>query len=238
MFFESLLIAAILLLLITSGAFAVYYKRIKKLHEEYEKARNVVSDVIVSFNKQLDRQEKRFAAVDQKADALTSETEKVATSVEGYHRRSIDLANKLDAVSNAEQKMAVQIEEVAQKVDKVDEAQNEISRKLKEIEKVKHEGAATTQKASIEAAIPIRKERALAPLTETELDVLEILAEEGRMTAPGIRERVKLTREHTSRLMKKLYNDGYLERDTRKMPYFYSIKEEMLKILKKRATKS
>lgn len=238
MYFESLLIAAILLLLVSSGAFVIYYKRIKKVHEEYEKARNVVSDVIISFNKQLERQEKRFATVDQKTDILTSETEKVARRIEGYNRRSINLANKLEAVSNAEKKMAVQIDIMTRKVDEVGKVQKEISQNLKEIEKVKHEVAAMVPKASIEAAIPIRKERALAPLTETELDVLEILAEEGTLTAPEIRERVKLTREHTSRLMKKLYDDGYLERDTRKMPYVYSIKEEMLKILKKKAAKA
>ena len=74
----------------------------------------------------------------------------------------------------------------------------------------------------------------MAPLTETELTVLEIIAKEGVQTAPEIRDRVTLTREHTARLMKKLYGDGYLERDTRKMPYTYSLKKEMEKILKKR----
>jgi len=63
--------------------------------------------------------------------------------------------------------------------------------------------------------------------------VLEILAAEGRKTAPEIRERVELTREHTARLMKKLYEEGYLERDVQKIPYAYSIKKEMQKILKK-----
>jgi hypothetical protein len=37
--------------------------------------------------------------------------------------------------------------------------------------------------------------------------------------------------------MKKLYEDGYLERDTRKLPYVYSIKEEMLRILRRRVAK-
>ena len=93
-------------------------------------------------------------------------------------------------------------------------------------------------KAKIETVIPIRKEKALAPLTETELSVLNILATEGAKTAPEIRDRIKLTREHTARLMKKLYEAGYLERDTRKMPYAYRIKKEMLRILKKTEAKA
>lgn len=238
MYLDLLLITTTFLLLLTSGAFIIYYRRIRKVKDEYGKARNVVNDIITSFNKQLERQEERLAAVAQKTEILFSETEKVARRIEGYARRSIEFANKLKAVSDTEKNMAIQIEEMTKKVDKMDETQKGISQKLKEIEKIKRKVVATPSKASIETAIPIKKERALAPLTETELVVLEILAEEGRMTAPEIRERVKLTREHTSRLMKKLYEDGYLERDTRKMPYIYSIKEEMLKILKKRAAKT
>jgi tRNA G46 methylase TrmB len=49
---------------------------------------------------------------------------------------------------------------------------------------------------------------------------------------------IKLTREHTARLMKKLYQGGYLERRTDKAPYAYRVKEEMLKILKKSETKA
>ena len=97
------------------------------------------------------------------------------------------------------------------------------------VEKIKQE--VHVPEVKIEAAIPIRKESALAPLTETELMVLETIGKEGEKTAPEIREKIGLTREHTARLMKKLYKDGYLERDTHKMPYVYRLKEEMKKIL-------
>ncbi len=225
------------MLLLSSSAFSMYYKRIKKVKKEYEKARAVVSDVIISFDKQFEKQEKNLADVNQKTDMLNSKTENAVRRMEEYDRTSTNLVNKLEAVSNVENEMAVKVEEMTKRVDKVDNAQKEILEKLKEIEKVKYEAPAAMPRTSIEAAIPIKKERALAPLTETELSVLEILAQIDRMTAPEIRQRVELTREHTSRLMKKLYDDGYLERDTRKMPYIYSIKEEMLKLLKKRTAK-
>jgi predicted transcriptional regulator len=70
-------------------------------------------------------------------------------------------------------------------------------------------------------------------LTETEVSVLEMLTSEGPKTAPEIKERVKLSREHTARLMKKLYEDGYLERDSSKIPFKYSVKKEMEKLLRK-----
>lgn len=242
MYLDLLLIVTILLLSVTSGAFFFYYRRIRRVKEEYEKARNVVEDVVTSFNSQLERQQGRLAGVAQRTEMLTSEAAKVAARSEEYHRRSQELENGLESVSstvsNTEKNLVVQIQKLTKRVDEFGETQLEMSRKLEEIEKFEHEPVATVEKASIEAVIPIRKEKALAPLNETELGVLEMLAEEGRMTAPQIREKVKLTREHTSRLMKKLYEAGYLERDTRKMPYVYSIKEEMLRILRKRAVKT
>ena len=50
----------------------------------------------------------------------------------------------------------------------------------------------------------------MAALTDTEITVLEMLSKEGPKTAPEIKERVQLSREHTARLMKKLYEEGYL----------------------------
>jgi DNA-binding MarR family transcriptional regulator len=73
----------------------------------------------------------------------------------------------------------------------------------------------------------------MAALTETEITVLEMLATEGSKTAPEIKDRVRLSREHTARLMKKLYEEGYLERETGKIPFRYSVKKEMEKFLKK-----
>ena len=84
-----------------------------------------------------------------------------------------------------------------------------------------------------EPVIPIKRDKAMAALTDTEIVVLEMLSSEGPKTAPEIKEQVKLSREHTARLMKKLYEEGYLEREIGKIPFRYSIKKEMEKLLKK-----
>jgi chromosome segregation ATPase len=81
--------------------------------------------------------------------------------------------------------------------------------------------------------VPIKRDKALYSLTNTEVAVLEMLSSEGAKTAPEIKERVSLSREHTARLMKKLYEDGYLEREIGKIPFKYTVKKEMEKILKK-----
>ena len=73
----------------------------------------------------------------------------------------------------------------------------------------------------------------MAALTDTEVTVLEVLSAEGLKTAPEIKDRIRLSREHTARLMKKLYEKGYLEREAGKIPFRYSVKKEMEKFLKK-----
>jgi len=234
--FDFLLIVVAALLLVTMGASALYYKRIRRVREEYEEAKNTVGDVIISFNRQFRRQEDGLHAVTRKIEIVSSENEKVARKVEEYDKRLVTLANTIEDVPAIEQELSTQIEEMNKKVNDIKAAQDNINQRITEVEKIKYK--VQVPEAKIEAAIPIKKEKALAPLTETELTVLETFAKEGEKTAPEIREKIKLTREHTARLMKKLYEDGYLERDTHKMPYTYRLKEEMQKILKRREAKA
>ena len=46
------------------------------------------------------------------------------------------------------------------------------------------------------------------------------------MTSRDIQITLKRSREHTSRLMKKLFEDGYVQRNTESKPYTYSITEK------------
>jgi len=233
---DLLLIVVIALLLVTMGASALYYRRIRRVRKEYEEAKNTVGDVIMSFDRQFRRQDDGLSAVTHKIEVISSESEKVARKVEEYDKRLADLANITEDVPAIKQKLSAQIEEMTKKVDDIKAEQDKMMQRIVEVEKLKHK--AQVPEAKIEAAIPIKKEKALAPLTETELVVLETIAREGEKTAPEIREKIGLTREHTARLMKKLYEGGYLERATHKMPYTYRLKEEMQKILKKREAKA
>lgn len=219
------LIAMILLLLASIGVAILYYRRIKRAHKMYDEAKNAVGDIVVSFNRQLQRQEDKLGAVAYKTEVSLSRSEGVVNKVKAYDKQLSDLAVKVEDGSGIEKRVSAQIEDVRKKVEDVIVKQKQFMKKTAEAPEV--------SEAEIKAVIPIKREKALAQLTETELSVLEILAAEGKKTAPEIRDRIKLTREHTARLMKKLYEKGYLEREAGKMPYAYSIKEEMRRILRK-----
>ena len=224
------------LLLVTILTLFLYYRRLRALRQEYEKARGVVQDVVVSFDSQFRRQENVVNFVAQKIEKTSIENKKVAKKLEEYKGQLSNLAKLIGEGPQIEEKFSGQLKKMYSEVENMKTAQDRVMQRVVEIEKLRQEGYIPEVK--IEAAIPIRKEEALAPLTETELFILETVSKEDEKTAPEIREKVGLTREHTARLMKKLYKDGYLERDTHKMPYVYRLKEEMQKILKRREAKA
>ncbi|MFQ6080120.1 MAG: MarR family transcriptional regulator [Candidatus Bathyarchaeia archaeon] len=235
--YDSLLMVTLLLLLATIVAAVYYHGRIKRAHEEYEKAKDVVEDIVISFNRQVQRQEDRLSLIAYKTEAVSSKLEKIEKKARGQARQLADVTSKVGVLSKVNQKIATQIKRMSKRFEDAIATQERIMKKIEEMEKAEY-GVPAMPEAKVEAVIPIKREKALAPLTETELSVLNILATEGTKTAPEIRDSIKLTREHTARLMKKLYEAGYLERDTRKIPYAYRVKKEMLRILKKTEAKA
>ena len=229
---EFMLVVTSVLLFGTVLALFLYYRRILALRQEYDRAKGVVDDIVVGVDSEFRRQKERVLFVAQKIENISLENKKVTEKVDEYDGRLTDLTRLMADVPHNEEKVSGQLKEIRNEVEGIKDAQDRVMKKLVEIEKIKQR--APVPEVKIEAAIPIRKEKALEPLTETELMVLETIGREGEKTAPEIREKIGLTREHTARLMKKLYKDGYMERDTHKMPYMYRLKEEMEKILKKR----
>jgi DNA-binding MarR family transcriptional regulator len=236
MVLDFLLVITSVLLFGTISALFIYYNRIKMLHQEYDKARGIVEDIVIGVNSQFQRQKDIVLIMAQKVEAKSAENKKVVKKIDEYERQLTDFIRIMKRIPQIEEKLSGQIKEMKSEINNIEETQNKAIKKLVEFEKVKQDGYVS--EANIEAAIPIKKEQALAPLTETELMVLETIGKEGENTAPEIKEKIGLTREHTARLMKKLYKDGYLERNTHKMPYIYQLKEEMQKILKRREAKT
>lgn len=72
---------------------------------------------------------------------------------------------------------------------------------------------------------------ALATLTPTERRTLEILAREGPKAAPDLGHRMRKSREHMARLMKKLYLDGYVDRESNHAPFRYKLNSKIGSVL-------
>jgi chromosome segregation ATPase len=221
-----------ILLVATIGAAVQYYRIVRRARKEYEKAKSALEDVVLSFDRQLEREAGKSEATAYKLEAMASKAEGNTRRLDSFEKSVRAVESKLESALQLEDKQSTIVEEFNRKSEELVSSQSTLTNRISVIEE-KLKQALAIPESSIQSAIPIKRDKALAPLTETELSVLEMLASEGSRTSPEIKDRVKLSREHTARLMKKLYEDGYLERDTGKIPFSYSVKKEMGAILKK-----
>jgi hypothetical protein len=273
-------IGSLLAILLASTAYAVteYIKQLRKAQKEYEKAKDSVEDIVLSFNRELRREADKIENISYRVDVASSKAEVGTKKAELVEKRvepienginemtnqvtniksmidtissnnektlgiisSLDLKTKLDDLKTSKERIV----EINTKIQNVELSHEEVKTKIAELEEkiqkllaVPEGGIEEVTSTSVLPVMPLRRDKAMASLTETEISVLEFLAAEGPKTAPEIKEKVHLSREHTARLMKKLYEEGYLERETGKLPFKYSVKKEMENLLKKQVTPS
>ena len=198
---------------------------------------------MLSFNRQLKRESERLEVVAFKVEGNSAHTDANQKKIEGVEKRIEPLQQQISALSQVKPDTT----EITTHITTILSGLTDLSTKIKDIESTQEtlkiqvanfneqiqKVTTAPPEVKVEPVIPIRRDKAMAALTDTEISVLEMLSTEGPKTAPEIKERVHLSREHTARLMKKLYEEGYLEREVGKIPFSYSLKKEMEKLLKK-----
>jgi predicted transcriptional regulator len=229
---ELVLVLAGFLAAATIVVAAEYYKQLRKARKEYEKAKAAVDHIVLSFNRQFKREDEKLEAIAYKVEASASRSTNSRDNMEDMGKRLTVLETKSTTDSSKMDGTISRLDVIEKGVRDLVASQEAVTSKITVIEQQRKELPEIAE-VGLEAVIPIRRDKAMSQLTDTEISVLETLVSEGSKTAPEIRERVKLSREHTARLMKKLYEEGYLERETGKIPFKYSVKKEMEKLLKK-----
>jgi chromosome segregation ATPase len=242
----SVLLAA--LLSATVYAAYEYYRQLQRAQKEYVKAKGMVEDMVLSFNRDLQREADRIQSVSYKVEINSSKADAGLRKAESIEDRMTPLETQIGQldtqinkitdtigsisevnVKTLEKLSNVDVEAINTKLQDIDTSQEALKGKIAGLEE-QIQKLSTIPEAKAEAplpVVPIKRDKAMASLTETEIAVLEFLSSEGPKTAPEIKEKVQLSREHTARLMKKLYEEGYLERETGKLPFKYSVKKDM-----------
>jgi len=126
-----------------------------------------------------------------------------AERLEYYEKQLIDMKIRLDAL---------EIQGIEQKVEDPNLELKQILEKLIKDEVMPKKIISTPNIPNIEYTSPI--------------DYVLHLITDKAMTSRDIQITLKKSREHTSRLMKKLFEDGYVQRNTESNPYTYSITEK------------
>ena len=210
----------------------VYYRRLRQAQSEYERARSAVEDIVLSFNRQFKRENEKLESIAYKVESLTSKSDNSLFMAAEVTKKMEAVEAKANLDNQGLSQITGRISDLDMRLRDAMTSQEALTARVASLEQQPKQPVIGAE-VSLEGVIPIRREKALSQLTDTEVSVLEMLATEGPKTAPEIKDRVKLSREHTARLMKRLYEEGYLERETGKIPFKYSVKKEMEKLLKK-----
>lgn len=141
-----------------------------------------------------------------------------AELLEYYERQLIDMKIRLDAIElqGLEPKTQDPNIELKQFLEKLVKNQEEKTINEPQIQPVEMK-----QEPKIVENMP-----GIDPNDITE-HVLHLITDKS-MTSRDIQRALKRSREHTSRMMKKLFEDGLVERNTKTKPYTYSITEKGL----------
>jgi DNA-binding MarR family transcriptional regulator len=182
----------------------------------------------------------RVGTVEDGLKSISSEIAKLKVSIDRSQLSDLVLLERLQKAEGLVRESLNWIKQAA-----------EISRQVEEVPAMKEapvgasESSAGPVRVEVEEAVLSR--RVLAPVRElgtlpsittpTELQVLTLLANEGPKSAPEIGQVVGRSREHTARLMKKLYEEGYIRRDQTRIPFRYSLVERVKQAFKKHETK-
>ena len=197
------------LFIVTLVASYIYYQRIKMAQGEYEDSKDAVRNITFGFSRQVKRMESDL-------DRLERDT------LQAKYMANEALTNRQD---NSEATLAG-LEKVKELSNRVDNIESSIETMKKDLNKLATQPR-IIQPTQVDAPIPVQGNDILAGLTETELEVLKMIVDTGEGTVPEIKEIIGKTREHTARLLKKLYDKGFIDRNTSSMPYRYSIRKEI-----------
>ena len=229
---EVLLTLIGILLAATIGASVEYYRQIRKAKKEYEKAKEAVEDIVLSFNRELQREADKIEIMAYRVEGSTSRADAGLKRVESIEKKVAPFESQIKAIAENIADTLARVTKVDEKMSDIEVSHETLKAKISGVEEQVQKFFLVPEGKS-EPVIPIKRDKAMAALTDTEVVVLEMLSMEGAKTAPEIKDRVHLSREHTARLMKKLYEEGYVERETGKIPFKYNVKKEMAKLLKK-----
>jgi len=167
-------------------------------------------------------------------DALTariqrseSATRKLRTEMETVTRRNESLESAQFDLRRSHLQLLTQVQEVLENDKKLVVALEQLKAKFSTFQQKKLEVPSGSLPKRENLRPSVTERDVLAAVTPTEREVLEILRIEGPKAAPELGKRLNKSREHASRLMKKLYMEGYVDREANHAPFRYKLNESL-----------
>jgi archaellum component FlaC len=196
---------------------------------------------VLSFNRELKREADKLDLITFKVERNSAKADSSLKKIDNVEKRIKPFEEQIGAFTQTVSQTLSQndtnilsgLSGLELKIKDIEATQENLRSKIMSFEEQIQKITVVPPEIRNEPVIILKRDKAMASLTDTEIEVLEMLSKEGAKTAPEIKEIVHLSREHTARLMKKLYEEGYLEREAGKIPFKYSIKKEMMNLMQK-----
>jgi len=221
-----LLIPSLIFIIIIIILTYKYYNKILDAQKEYAVAKQLVSNIVLTFRKRVNEQNTKVDNILYDIEELQSSIEK-RRKQETYFQDNInDIIKSMTSVFIINKKLVDNFIVMNTKIDKLKTTDKTLYDTL---ELFKKEQKELLQKPILK--LPSDQRKSFVKLTRTEIQIIQILLSEGAKTAPKIMDEINKTREHTSRLMKKLWQEGYIERDTNSIPFIYRQTKQLKKII-------
>ena len=191
----------------------IVYQRVVMAQEEYEDSKDAVRNISSGFTRQVKRMESELDRIESEALQAKYMANEAMNSGQGTGDATLKGLEKVKELS-----------------DRVDTIETSIESMRGDLQKIASQPR-IVQQVPVTAPIPVEGDNILQQITGTELEVLKMIVDLGEGTVPEIKGVIGKTREHTARLLKKLYEKGYIDRNTSSMPYRYSIRKEIRELI-------
>jgi len=191
----------------------IVYQRIVMAQEEYEDSKDAVRNISSGFTRQVKRMESELDRIEREALQAKYMANEAMNSGQGTGDATLKGLEKIKDLS-----------------DRVDNIESSLESMRGDLQKIASQPR-IVQQVPVNAPIPVEGDNILQQITGTELEVLKMIVDLGEGTVPEIKDVIGKTREHTARLLKKLYEKGYIDRNTSSMPYRYSIRKEIRELI-------
>jgi len=200
------------------------YAKVSKADAEYRGAKGIIQALVENFTNRMKAQNLRIEEALNAAQMASSVASSAYERAQGQTEYISSLQNGMETSLKAQTVIAKNLVTLKEKLLEVVGRHEELQKQIKSLDD-RYRGLLPEVEKPV--VLPVEGEIALSRLTPTEMHILEILTAEGSKPAPELRNVIGKTREHTARLMKKLFSEGYVERESGTLPYRYKVNEKI-----------
>jgi len=211
MIFPAEAVVLVISAVVSCGLVLVGARVMSRATAHYREAQTVIRAIITTYGQRLQHQE-------QTCQTVSNELGRVRALCEKLEKGREQTTNTRGEIPSSAADLVAAMKEVSNNIVVLNQT-------LRTSETTVGRPASLTGSESSAIALPLALKA--QEMTRTEFDALKILATEGNKTSTELHGRVGRSREHFSRLMKRLYERGYVDRDTSKTPFVYRINESV-----------